>query len=303
MELQKHSVWDVPNLEEFKKRLLEDVFLKKEVPEEIKEQLKVIEKLMIHCYYEYDFIDVAMLQAIITLEKALKIRYEELGNTLTKRTSFEDLINWALDKQLFEDLNPDLYHGLRNIRNEKVHKSKSGKGGILYLKGVYRIFDFVNDLYEDVDLRVKRQSECKNLQEEFEKRYPNGLIFTLGDKRWIGYKVVPAFINNKKTVPELSLSISRIFDPNKYSGNYGKPDNCIELAVKNWRFEENGFNGIDLENNLEFNINNINDPINMDKYLIWRNACEEKGNFSLVYFEAYFKHGYIESLRALHRLS
>lgn len=300
MELHSQKIWDVPNLDEFKKRLLEKVHLKKEVPEEIKEQLMVIEKLMIHCYYEFDFIEVAMLQAIIVLEKALKFRFIELGNTLTNKIHFEDLINWALQEKLFEDGNPDIYHGLRRIRNEKVHSQVNGKGGILYLKGVYRIFDFVNDLYENVELRKERQKILKNLHETFESTFQDGLIFNANGKRWIGYKVIPVFLNNKKTKPDLSLSLSKISDPNRFSATRGKPDNCIEIIVSDWRFEGNEFKAQNIKDDTEFKISKITDAENIMKYNNWENEFNKTGKLSLLYFEAYEKYGYTERLREFH---
>jgi|688.fasta_scaffold02881_12 hypothetical protein len=300
MELQNHKIWDVPNLQEFKNRLLEEVNLKGQVPEEIKEQLRVIEKLMIHCYYEFDFIDVAMLQAIIVLEKALKYRYVELGNTLTNKIHFEDLINWALREKLFEDDNPDIYHGLRRIRNEKVHSQVNGKGGISYLKGVYRIFDFVNDLYENVELRKERWKTLKNIHETFESTFPNGLIFNANGKRWIGYKVIPVFFNNKKANPDLSLSLTKISEPNRFFAIRGKPDNCVEIIVSDWRFEGNEFIAQNTKENEEFKICKIIDSENISKYNNWKKDCNEHGNISLIFQDAYEKYGYIERLREFH---
>lgn len=41
MEPQKHKVWDVKNIEEYKSGLLEDVFIKSQVPETIKTDLLI----------------------------------------------------------------------------------------------------------------------------------------------------------------------------------------------------------------------------------------------------------------------
>ncbi|HEY1039742.1 MAG TPA: hypothetical protein VGF30_10075, partial [Bacteroidia bacterium] len=109
MQIEKHPIWDAPDVKTFKEQWLGELYLKPEVSEEIREQAFIINKLLLHSYYEYDFIDIAMLQGIISFEKALRIRYSELENKSARKLNLGELIDWALTLKLFEDPNPDIY--------------------------------------------------------------------------------------------------------------------------------------------------------------------------------------------------
>ncbi|HQS04892.1 MAG TPA: hypothetical protein PLT16_04570, partial [Daejeonella sp.] len=66
------------NFNDFSKKTVPEIYLKPEVHEDIKMSFRVIKRLMEFSFYEYEFFDVAADNAILVLEMAFKIRYQEL---------------------------------------------------------------------------------------------------------------------------------------------------------------------------------------------------------------------------------
>src|SRR6202012_3803848 len=79
------------------------------VSDEIKKIYNVIQQILIHSYFEYEFVDVAATQAKLKLETALKIRYNELVKEAWPRNkSFKELLNWFRLNGYFEWNSPEL---------------------------------------------------------------------------------------------------------------------------------------------------------------------------------------------------
>lgn len=148
--LKKHNVWEVvrgaESFESFQANILKPVNIKSEVPEEIKSSIETIQKLLIHSYFEYDFIDIALLHSIFTLEKTLKIRYKEIENN-NKELSFEKLIDWLYNSGHYKVYNREILDIIRGIRNRKVHETKKSVLGLSCLKKIYGIIDLINFIF------------------------------------------------------------------------------------------------------------------------------------------------------------
>ena len=79
------------------------LYIKPQVHEDIRAIFRVIEKLLIHSYFEYEFVDVAALKAKIALETGLKLRYFELQGSLWPRAdNYSKLLEWFRKHGYFE---------------------------------------------------------------------------------------------------------------------------------------------------------------------------------------------------------
>lgn len=62
MIFSKDTRWDIflgcQDWESFKENIVPKIYLKSDVPSDIKNSFKIIEKLLLHSYYEYEFFDV-----------------------------------------------------------------------------------------------------------------------------------------------------------------------------------------------------------------------------------------------------
>lgn len=78
MKLVAHAIWGafegINTFEDFQTKVLRPIYFKPEVPKDILAFANNVEKLLLHSYYEYEFIDIALTHAIFTFEKAMRIR-------------------------------------------------------------------------------------------------------------------------------------------------------------------------------------------------------------------------------------
>ncbi|MBL7910125.1 MAG: DUF4145 domain-containing protein [Bacteroidia bacterium] len=299
MEILKHKVWEFETLEEYKKNILEDVFIKNEVPESIKIDLQLIEKIMLYTFYEYDFIDVALVQSIFTLERALKTKYKELGQTDTM--NLEKLINWFFKNNYFETDSVSEIHSLRDVRNKKAHDIERHDKGLLYIKPVFTIFDLINDLYEDKDLRVERKKTLLEIQGNLNEICKEGLIFEIKGKKYIGFQSLALFYNNKADVNELTLNVWLIYKPGTLSYNYGIASNSIEITIINWEFKDNELVATLKEDGSVFSATPLIEAKNIDQFKNWKKEIKGEPNWELNWFSLTDSIKQTKILREFHR--
>lgn len=274
--------------------------------EDIKAEINIVEKLLLHCYYEYNFIDLALSQAVFTLEKSLRIRYREVNNKSSSQLTFFKLIDWFFDNVYFETKNKTPLTQLRNIRNGKVHNEKKTLGGIAFLHKVYTVVYLINDLYEDPLLRVSRHKAITELQETLNHLVKEGAIISIDGKRKIIFKADVIFINNKANTPILNLVIWPIFNPEAYKkeeGNLFTPY-CFEVELTNWDIKENVFNGFKTSNTEEVFISSVSDDINLEKFAKWQKEFYAIPKASLIlYLTTELNDNFYSALNKFHQVN
>jgi hypothetical protein len=185
------------NRGEFIQKFVPEIFLRPEVHKDTVESFRIIRKLLEHSYFEYKFYDIGALKTMITMEMALKIRYEEIkGEKWDQEKSLYLLIKWFKDRNYFEVYNPDYLKSLRAIRNLMAHPYEHTYSGASSSHLIENVVDLVNGLYEDPDLRKKRMdttldiiSLIKGFNEE---------IKVIGkENTYLAYRAWPGFLNNK----------------------------------------------------------------------------------------------------------
>jgi hypothetical protein len=126
---------------------------REELPQKVKERLDVIEALLHHSYFEYEFLDVAMERMLFTFEMALRARMEEL-DILDQgvRRNLVHCIDDASDAHLFED-GEYAAHTLRKIRNRCAHPKRNSRHGPMALGIIERVMSIINGMYDDPSLR------------------------------------------------------------------------------------------------------------------------------------------------------
>lgn len=192
--------------ESFLKVMTTEIWLKPEVHEDVHNSFRVIKKLIEHSYYEYEFYDVAVTKALMTLEMALKIRYKEINeedwDRKTKKgepkRDLNNLINWFKDNKYFEIEDSDYLKKVKNIRNYFAHPNKFGFGGPIMGQWIEHPMDLINDIYENIELRKKRFIENENISQKLQQFLPEGSVLQIGQKEEIIYLAHLIFIDNKE---------------------------------------------------------------------------------------------------------
>jgi hypothetical protein len=222
--LQPDEIWSVfgnfpaePDL--FAKEFIPDLFLKPDVPIDVRDNFKVIAKLLQHSYYVYKFYDVAVLKSLLTLEMALKLRYKAIYADDWGTKSLKSLMDLFKKNRYFEVYNSDYLDHVRTIRNMLAHPSQhsvSGPNGKIIIENV---LDLINGLYESPALRLKRIKLTMKIINQL-GRYPNGIKCTVGNNVYFAINAWPAFINNKLTPQEIYFYFHPTFTVPENSTNW-----------------------------------------------------------------------------------
>src|SRR5688500_5889423 len=121
MNIKLHDVWSALygelTLQEYEERIVPKVRFKDRVHDDVKKTFIVIYRLLLHGYFEYEFLDVAIVKCLQTFEMALKLRYEELsGVKWNPKSPLVQLIDWFESQSYFETTNPDYMQHVRTVR-------------------------------------------------------------------------------------------------------------------------------------------------------------------------------------------
>lgn len=185
------------DMEAFKKRFIPELHLRPEVHPDVVENFRLVRKLIEHSYFEYKFYDIAALKAVITLEMALSIRYEQLSGQLRKKSdSLQKLLKWFEERHSFEVYYPEYLDAIRSIRNLYAHPTNHSFGGSSIMHIIEKAVDLINELYEDPGLRIKRMELTKNIIAKIES-FDHGMVCDTGEKKYWVYRAWPGFVNNK----------------------------------------------------------------------------------------------------------
>lgn len=181
------------------------IWFKPNVSPEIVRSFNVVQKLMEFGYCEYEFCDIAAVKSLLNLEMALKIRYFELtGEQWNQKSTkpprnLSNLMKWFGERQYFEIENEDYLKHVRWMRNYWAHPERYGFGGLLFLKWVYNSIDLINDIYEDVSLRINRFELRNSISQNLQQVISNGGYFTSKNLAEVIYDARILFIDNKES--------------------------------------------------------------------------------------------------------
>jgi hypothetical protein len=270
--MERDDTWSIfsgtDTFDSFRANFLRPIYLKPNVNDEIRKHVGLIEKLLNHCYYEYEFIDVALLHAIFTLEKAMVIRLNELNISFNKNKTLRNLSEWFFTNGYFEISNLDVIHQLRDIRNGKVHNTKKSFGGSVFLNKLYRALDLINDLYEDVQLRNERNSQLATVREKLHPLFGDGAILNANGERLIVHSTAFVFLNNKSQPPIFHQLIWPICDPKPYFEDKHPIPGYLAFKLKDIEMTDEYFKGIDVTTGKEVSLTKMDDK-NRDKINEW----------------------------------
>jgi len=251
MNLKMDRRWEffpiISNYESFVENIIPKIYLKDQVPEDIKNSYKIIEKILLHSYFEYEFFDVAATKALMTFEMALRIRYRELtGEDWEKKTKkgeakrdLKNLITWFQDQHYFEVTNDAYLDHVRKVRNSYAHPDRHSFGGPMARHWIENPMDLINDLYEDPILREKRKLRRKELIELFSKVVNSGCSLFMNQIEYLIYDLKIVFIDNRRDSEIIYLLFHPIFTLDDLYPKEGLSSyQFIQVAANSISFDE-----------------------------------------------------------------
>lgn len=201
---------------------ISEFFFKKEVPDDVVKNFEVVEKLLALSYFEYKFIDEAYAKAITTLEMAMSLRYKDFYPS-SKKMMFNNLIHDLSDKSVF-DTHIEVLKRIKSIRNRYAHPENHSFAGIIIWNRIEQINRLINEMYEDITLRLERRNlfdaairtlNLYNLNRE--------LVIQIQDAKKLLFKLKLLFINNKISPHSYLFSCTPLFDKEVNGGSIKVP--------------------------------------------------------------------------------
>lgn len=208
--LTPHNIFQERTFEEYCSKIPEFYF-KKEVPEDVIKNFEVVEKLLALSYYEYRLIDEAYAKAIHTFEMAMSLRFKDFFPNSKKRT-FNSLITELSELNLF-DASLDTLKHVKYMRNHYAHPERHSFGGIVFWNRIEFPSRLINEMYEDVNLRLLRRNLLADFIQQMEKsNLEKYLVMEIEGQQTILFSMNLLFINNKPTPNTCLLACTPLFD-------------------------------------------------------------------------------------------
>jgi hypothetical protein len=211
----RDETWNIfeglESVESFKKSWVHSFRFKKEVPTEVVKGFEIVQKLLLHSYAEYNFLDPALTKALTSFEMALHKRFQEVqkkewsGNLMT-------LMKWFNSEGYFEFECEPLLNVLRNRRNILAHPKKHMESGIILMNCFKHCNSLINDLYENREKRKLRNEETGRINKFLDELVEAGAVIQIMGKRKILYRAGVFFINNKQQEKKIYCYFKTIFD-------------------------------------------------------------------------------------------
>jgi hypothetical protein len=210
-----HALYGDITLQEYADRVVPSIRFKDEVHIDVKKTFLVIEKLLVHSYYEYEFFDVAYAKALQTFEMALKLRYEELEKRKwNSKKALIYLIKYFRIGRLFEINDRRYSDHVRQTRNYLSHPERYNLAGIVGRHWIDTTVDLINDVYEDPELRRQRLCKRAVAARMLHRLIIGGAIFEGPGFRLPLYGAEILFVNNKTDPAIYTFAIFPVFsDP------------------------------------------------------------------------------------------
>jgi len=267
------SNWGITSLEKFKS-WLPDLKFNPAVNEDIEKQFEIIKKLLLHSYYEFDFLDVAFVYTSIVFELALRIRYKEIKQEDGSKKKLKQLIVWGSKEGLFETDEP-VIQAMRQLRNILVHPRKDQKFGISVLDAIPRTVDVINGMYEDIELRKKRATIERKIDEDLIHFSKSGLILEQYGTQHIIFLARLLFHNNK-VEPCLNYWLFwPIFDPKEHDGGIDV-SNPIMVTSADFSTDKDGYRISDIRKNRDLLLRKIANPEQATVFENWRKEFNKR---------------------------
>jgi hypothetical protein len=270
--LQPHGLFQNLSFEKFCSEIPEFYF-RKDVPEDVVQNFEIVEKLLAFSYYEYKFIDEAYAKAIHSFEMAMSIRYKELSLPLPKGKLVFDFLIKSLSEQNCFDTDITILAQVKQMRNHFSHPERHSFAGAAYWNRIEFISRLVNELYEDVALRIERRKIANEfIDSKRELNLDKFVVMRIGaDEPIILFNVTLLWINNKQSPRTYLIEYTPLFDLHYETEYQIKGPEIFGLKIINPIFTTKGLTAIDTATGKGVYFSSItNNPEQMNLFQKWQ---------------------------------
>lgn len=287
--LERHRTWTAfqgeLSFEEFVDKKIPKILFKEAVNSDVKQAFEIIQKLLIHSYYEYLFIDVAVNKALQTFEMALKLRYKELnGGKEWKKATLYQLIPWFQKRHYFESDNKNFLHRIRKTRNYLSHPENHRFAGSVGFPWIQTVVELINDLYEDTELRVQRKALRDEMTKSIKAIVTNGARLIAHNYEELIYDVGIVLVNNKTTPCQFFIGLLPIFDESTLQ----KSPIILQLVDSQFGISNDELN-FNTEGGQQVKLIRNVDPASVNFMTDWKSKLQQEKEFVFRHSEMLFE--------------
>lgn len=245
---ERWEIWGVNSHSEFMSKFMVIGRFHDNVPELIKEEFKVVERLLCYSYYHYPLIDEAFSKVTRIFESAISLRLKELNIPDEKKIETLDKKIKKIEAYTSSTLMKD-WNAAKNIRNSFAHPIAGSLRGITLFNGFFQMVNILNTIFLDktiVEYNIQALNQLKEVATPFKK----GLFkFQIEDKNFLVWSILPYSFFENKNVKKSFWVIHPVltYFPQKIDKiNFSLP---IFQSLKNIRITENSFEATNIYNN------------------------------------------------------
>jgi len=270
--LQVHGLFSNLSFEKFCSEIPEFYF-KKEVPEDVVQNFEIVERLLAFSYYEYKLIDEAYAKAIHSFEMAMSIRYKELNLPLSNGKLVFDFLIRSLNEQNCFDTDITVLMQVKQMRNHFSHPERHSFGGAVYWNRVEFISRLVNEMYEDIALRIDRRKIAGEfIVRKQELDLDKFVVMRIGmAKPIILFNVALLWINNKRSPCTYLIEYTPLFDLTYETEGQIKGPEIFGLKIINPIFTAREFIATDFITGETVSFSSVTDnPEQINQFQNWK---------------------------------
>lgn len=187
------SVYGMNSKEEFYKKINLSPKFHDGVPEDISNEFKTIEYLIVLSYHHAGFLDEAVTKSLVAIEIAIKLKAKQLGislelknekNRKKRSKTLAQLTKEVLCKVGLTSLQPE-FDRTRSMRNRRVHKDAHTFMGVVGypINNIRLIINLINQLFLEESViknSIKKENEYKRQLLNFQEK---PMILEFNNKR------------------------------------------------------------------------------------------------------------------------
>lgn len=197
--LKPDTTWGlfrVQNQENFIEKFITKGKFHKNVPEAIKKDYEIVERLQFYSYYNYPLIDEAFAKSTRIFEASVDLKIKQLG---IEKKGFEGLNSKLkrIEKYSTEKL-LDQWNQAREIRNIFAHQKAGQLMGIVLLKAFKHNINMINTIFLNHDEILERENTLNELIERYSQLESDLFILELNGAKYLIWSMIPyaTYIDN-----------------------------------------------------------------------------------------------------------
>ncbi|APG65070.1 hypothetical protein LPB136_06780 [Tenacibaculum todarodis] len=264
--LEPDKFWDILGIksqEDFINKIITKGRFHKNVPEKIKNDYKIVERLLFFSYYNYPIIDEAFGKLTRIFEASINLKIEELK---IEKKGFESLNSKIkrLEKYSSNELHKEWLHS-KNLRNTFAHHKAGRLMGIILINTFKHIINMINSVFLTKNEILELENSLKLIKQKTNHLEEGLFIMEYKGKSFLIWSII-AYTSIIKNGIEKSFWVFHPVYQRKTIEKISDFPNPFLLNLKKIKINPNGFIAEVIESKEIIKIQKTDNKTNQEKY-------------------------------------